>query len=587
LASKRYYNDDLIILRFNLGREIKITKDHPVVILEEGGLKIKLAEDVKEGDKVILPYGNFGEEKEIEIDILEELSKTNIIEKVWIHNKDLANNEFDIIRPYLSNKYPHDVKRTGTIRAKDILPIKEILHKYGSKNRLFTARSKSTTIPYKIKIDKDFARLIGYYLSEGWISKDYGRNGVIRKRIGICFGMHEREYINDVKNILNKLGIKFMEKIENSSHSIIISSKILAYVFEDVLNCGINCYTKNIPPQIFMAKEEIKWEFLKGLFRGDGGIVRLNDGKNLNIEFATVSKKLAQSLLILLQSLGIIASVKKCYNNKSTTLTYIIRINGLEQVKKIGELFGKKWENYKDIANSYKRNIKPIGYKKSDNFAILEVKDIIKEHYNGYVYSVETENSLLITSYGILVHNCFPKDVKALIKQFENNNIEPILIKATDIVNEEQIKWFFEKIKNYYGDLSGKVFAVLGLAFKPNTDDLRESRAIKLIDMLLESGAIVKGFDYVEKARENAVNTYKLDKLKGFYGYNLYVFDDLYETVKDADGVIITVEYDRFNKEDWEKIADLVKEKVIFDGRNILDVEKVKKFGFEYHGVGR
>jgi len=183
--------------------------------------------------------------------------------------------------------------------------------------------------------------------------------------------------------------------------------------------------------------------------------------------------------------------------------------------------------------------------------------------------------------------SCFPKDVKALIKQFENNNIEPILIKATDKVNEEQIKWFFEKIKNYYGDLNGKVFAVLGLAFKPNTDDLRESRAIKLIDMLLEEGAIVKGFDYVKKARENTINMYKLDKTGAFYGYNLYILDDLYETVKDVDGIIITVEYDRFNKEDWEKIANLVKEKVIFDGRNILDVEKIKKLGFRYHGVGR
>ncbi|CAB3290085.1 UDP-glucose 6-dehydrogenase [Methanocaldococcus lauensis] len=183
--------------------------------------------------------------------------------------------------------------------------------------------------------------------------------------------------------------------------------------------------------------------------------------------------------------------------------------------------------------------------------------------------------------------SCFPKDVKALIKQFENNDIEPILIKATDIVNEEQIKWFFEKIKNYYGNLNGKTFAVLGLAFKPNTDDLRESRAIKLIDMLLENGAIVKGFDYVKKARKNATNLYKFDKSMAFYGYNIYILDDLYETVKDVDGIIVTVEYNEFNNENWEKISNLVKRKVIFDGRNILVPEKIKKFGFTYFGVGR
>ncbi|MDK2789605.1 MAG: UDPglucose 6-dehydrogenase [Methanothermococcus sp.] len=182
--------------------------------------------------------------------------------------------------------------------------------------------------------------------------------------------------------------------------------------------------------------------------------------------------------------------------------------------------------------------------------------------------------------------SCFPKDVKALIKQFENHNLSPKLIKATDEVNEEQINWFFNKIKNHYkDDLDQKTFAVLGLAFKPNTDDLRESRAIKLIDLLLENGAIVKGFDYVEKARENAINSYKLDKSKAHYGYNLYVFESVYETVKDVDGIIIATEYD-FNKEDWEKIGDLVKERVIFDGRNILNEEKVKSLGFEYMGVG-
>jgi len=85
------------------------------------------------------------------------------------------------------------------------------------------------------------------------------------------------------------------------------------------------------------------------------------------------------------------------------------------------------------------------------------------------------------------------------------------------------------------------------------------------------------------KARENAINSYKLDKSKAHYGYNLYVFESVYETVKDVDGIIIATEYD-FNKEDWEKIGDLVKERVIFDGRNILNEEKVKSLGFWIYG---
>ncbi|MBA2846984.1 UDPglucose 6-dehydrogenase [Methanococcus maripaludis] len=119
--------------------------------------------------------------------------------------------------------------------------------------------------------------------------------------------------------------------------------------------------------------------------------------------------------------------------------------------------------------------------------------------------------------------SCFPKDVKSLIKQFESNNICPKIITATDKVNEIQIEWFFEKIKNYYSDLNGKTFAVLGLAFKPDTDDLRESAGIKLIELLLNEGAIIRGYDYVKKARDNAYKMYTLDKSKAFYGYNIYI----------------------------------------------------------------
>ncbi|WP_048057807.1 nucleotide sugar dehydrogenase [Methanothermococcus okinawensis] len=600
LITKRDYSDDLIVLKTSMGREIKITKDHPIVVLNGNKLHIKLAEDVKERDEIALPNGEFNSNCNknnnnsnninniITIDVLEEIKNTPLIEKTFLNNKNMVLNEFDNIRAHLSNKYIYDIKKNGTVRVKDMLPIRSILNKYNhNSNRLFTVRSKSTTIPSVIKIDGDFARLIGYYLAEGWISEDCNKKGNVRKRMGFSFGAHEEEYINDVKNILNKLDINYIEKIKNGSHAIIISSKLLAYIFEKVLKCGNNCYNKQIPPQIFNSPSNIKWEFLKGILRGDGGIVKLNNNKNLNIEYGTVSKKLANSLMVLLQSFGIITSLKRCHNNKSTTLTYIIRINGLNQVKKIGELFGDKWNNYKEIADNYKRNIKPVGYKKSDNYASLKVKSIEREYYNGEVYSVETDNNLLISSYGLLVHNCFPKDVKALIKQFENNNISPKLIKATDEVNEEQIIWFFDKIKNYYNkDINQKTFAVLGLAFKPNTDDLRESRGIKLIDLLLKDGAVVKGFDYVEKARENTINRYKLDKSKAFYGYNLYILDNLYETVKDADAIIITTEYD-FNNEDWEKINKLVKNKVVFDGRNIIDRDRIKKLGFEYYGVGR
>ncbi|WP_459201894.1 UDP-glucose dehydrogenase family protein [Methanococcus sp. CF] len=182
--------------------------------------------------------------------------------------------------------------------------------------------------------------------------------------------------------------------------------------------------------------------------------------------------------------------------------------------------------------------------------------------------------------------SCFPKDVKALGKQFESFELEPKIINATESVNQTQTTWFFEnKIKKYYGDISGKTFAVLGLAFKPNTDDLRESKSIELINLLLNNGAIVKGYDYIEKARENTINKYTLSDSKCM-GYSLHILDELKDTVFNADGIIIATEYD-FDKEDWSEIKTLVNNPVIFDGKNAMDSKKLKTLGYTYFGVGK
>jgi UDPglucose 6-dehydrogenase len=186
--------------------------------------------------------------------------------------------------------------------------------------------------------------------------------------------------------------------------------------------------------------------------------------------------------------------------------------------------------------------------------------------------------------------SCFPKDVEAIIWQFREHELEPKLPKATKEINEEQLIWFFNKIKKAYGgNLSGKTFALLGLAFKPYTDDLRESPALKLAELLIEEGAFIKGFDYVKGARKNVRKLVEV-KASTRYGYGLTVYDDLYETVKNTDGIIIAVEYKEWNKEDWNLIGELVKEKKLFDGRNVLEenlVRKLKQKGWHYEGVGR
>ncbi len=173
--------------------------------------------------------------------------------------------------------------------------------------------------------------------------------------------------------------------------------------------------------------------------------------------------------------------------------------------------------------------------------------------------------------------SCFPKDVKALIKTGEENGVDLSIIKSVENVNKTQKKILVEKVlKHYNGDIKGKTFSIWGLAFKPNTDDMREAPAIDIINGLLEHGATVKAYDPV--AMENA---------KKIFGDKIEYSQDQYEALIDSDGLLLVTEWNEFRFINY-KVADrLMRNKVIFDGRNIYEPEEVRQKGFVYYGIGR
>ena len=173
--------------------------------------------------------------------------------------------------------------------------------------------------------------------------------------------------------------------------------------------------------------------------------------------------------------------------------------------------------------------------------------------------------------------SCFPKDVKALIKTANDKGYELNVVKAVEIANEYQKTVLFGKIKKHFNnDLKNKIFGIWGLSFKPHTDDIRESSALILIELLLKEGVIVKVYDPAAM-----VETKKLFQNKLIYA------SDPYETLCDADAMALMTEWPEFRIPDFVKIASLMKGKVIFDGRNIYDPNEIKKAGFEYYGIGR
>jgi UDPglucose 6-dehydrogenase len=173
--------------------------------------------------------------------------------------------------------------------------------------------------------------------------------------------------------------------------------------------------------------------------------------------------------------------------------------------------------------------------------------------------------------------SCFPKDVQALVKSGNENSFSFEILKAVMEVNESQKTILMPKIRNFFrGNLSGKKIAIWGLAFKPDTDDIREAPALYIIDELLKDGAEVVAYD--PEAMGN-VKTLLGDKI-GFV-------ENEYDAINEADALVICTEWGVFRNPDFDKISSLLKDKVIFDGRNLFDLNEMTEKGFFYSSIGR
>ena len=172
--------------------------------------------------------------------------------------------------------------------------------------------------------------------------------------------------------------------------------------------------------------------------------------------------------------------------------------------------------------------------------------------------------------------SCFPKDVQALIKTASDFGIDSDLLKATHKVNVNQRKNFVNKIlKHYNNDIKNKTFAVWGLSFKPRTNDMRESPAITIINMLLDKGAKIKAYD--PKAMETA---------KIIFGNKIVYSSNSYEALENADALILITEWNEFKRPSFDKIKSKLKEPIIFDGRNQYDKKRMTDRGIKYISLG-
>jgi UDPglucose 6-dehydrogenase len=173
--------------------------------------------------------------------------------------------------------------------------------------------------------------------------------------------------------------------------------------------------------------------------------------------------------------------------------------------------------------------------------------------------------------------SCFPKDVKALIKVAEGQNLEARVLQAVDDVNSRQKRWLFDKVSRFVGkSLSDARLAIWGLSFKPRTDDMREAPSVVLIDALLAAGARVATHDPVA-----------MPVARGLFGDRIEYFDSAYDALRGADALLIVTEWQEFKQPDFGRMRQLLETPLVIDGRNLYDREEMAGHGFRYIAVGR
>jgi phosphoribosylformylglycinamidine synthase subunit PurL len=416
--------DRLLRIRTALGRNVSVTPDHPMFVLEDGAVTTKQARDVRVGDSVPLvcdfPFSEAGVPTPSTIDLILELGSRGIVDGITVtFNRARLKSLRKKLDPLLKKAGVNASQRSHFFNA-NYMPLKvylgvESMAGFPLERRellLHPRRGRATKIPAVIDVDSDFSRLVGYYLSEGCNHEEKGDGrGGKTSRVVWTFRKDESEYIQDLCNVLQSSGIRHTKKRQTKTNAVQIgvSSRILGLLFEDVMKSGRNPCTKRIPDLFYRLSPELSVEVLKGMLRGDASVRTTLESPSIDIRFATCSPTLFQQVLLLVQSLGYTPSTRSSSHEKSTVPSYELTISGRTQVESLKDMFSM------EIASRAEKGINlysqpAMGHyrsKRYGKFAAVKVTEIEEIAGNFGVYNFEVEGTHnYVTSGGIVTHNC-------------------------------------------------------------------------------------------------------------------------------------------------------------------------------------
>jgi hypothetical protein len=567
-----------------MGRRLTTTADHPWLASDGHGAypERKLAEDLTTEDWVPIALGTTDDwdatstasimtaVEAAQIDPERLIVRPAVAEIERIAALPLAARRAVFERASSAPARTGEVRRTGTMRLDEAQRAEVALADATAGTTKNGTHARSL-----ISLDDHFWRVLGLYLAEGCVTADGDR-----RRIQWSFHpTKEQHLVDEVAAFWLRHNVRASTRRSPTAHTVSVSSRLLAAWWSDVMGLGRGSYTQRLPDLIWERPASDRWALLSGLFEGDGSWSLVNGGPSVVVEFGTVSDELADGVLRLLASVGIVASRRVGRGAKSTKDTHWIRISGAHQVQRAIRLVPERDRQgvLASIARQRKRTA-PTGYRRvdDDGVAWVRINQASQRRFQGSVYSLEVPYShTFVSSGGLTVSNCFPKDVTALKQLAGNSGYHFQLLTAVIEVNELQKRRVIAKLQKHLGSLVGRRIALLGLAFKPETDDMREASSLVLAARLQADGAFVRAYDPVAADNARALMP----------GVELAA--SALEAVEGADAIVVVTEWHEFSALDWSQVAAATAGRLVVDGRNYLDRSMVTAAGFTYEGIGR
>jgi UDP-glucose 6-dehydrogenase len=561
--TRRHHAGELVEVETKMGRRLRTTPDHPFLVGDgEGPLtEVVFAEDLTTDDWLPVAQGApaFRDRALVSaVDVDVDPARVRVRPRA----EELAKLTTGSLT---SPQRLHDVKRSGTLRMDEA-----VLNEVSLTGATLSTTKNGQYVSQALTLDAAFWRVVGLYIAEGHAGDE---------RLNWSFHPErEQHLVDEVVSYWLRHGVEARVEQAPTARCVRVHSRLVSAWWRQQLGMGRTSYEQRLPDWIWERPDEDRWALLSGLWEGDGSWSLVNGGPSVILEFGTVSDELADGVLRLLGSLGIVASQRVGRTAKSTKDTFWIRIAGAEQVERCLALVPERDRVgvLASIARQQKR-IAPTGYRRfGDGPAFVRVKGTRRVPGARDVFSLEVLPShTVVTSGGCIVNQCFPKDVSALKQLAGNSGYHFQLLSAVIEVNELQKRRVIGKLQRHLGALVGKRIALLGLAFKPNTDDMREASSLVLAARLQAEGAHVSAYDPV--AEEEAKRLMP--------GVEFAASPE--DCVRGADAVVLVTEWPEFRDLDWNAVASVMAGDFVVDGRNTLDPDVVRASGLRYEGVGR